>query len=392
VIPLFNVPCCVLWAQKLQAVSGQRPLPGEILAGELPRKNVSLPEAEAKLTVASVDFTLHHRGRRTFWAPWPATVKKGPSFYKKKFFQGATIVPRSFWFVQVKPSPLGFNPEAPPLVTDPRALKEAKKPYQDICFSGQVESQFLYATLLSTDLLPFGHLPFRLVVLPIEPHAGRYRLLDAAEARKQGFSHLARWLDKVKQEWARRRGAKAKGTTALEWLDYRKKLTSQSSQLNYYVTYITSGTIITASLVINNNISFLINGQEVHVSGFISDCVTYFYETNSVREAYYLVSLLNAPFIDRKIKPMQARGLWGPRHIHKKVLELPIPQFDGENPEHVRLAELGERCAAKVKDWLAQGGPGKIRSIARLRQKVRSHLQQELAEIDDLVKQIFEET
>lgn len=390
VAPLFNVPCCVLWAQKIKPVSDQRPLLGEVLAGELPRKNASLIESEAKLTVTPANFSLHRHGHRTFWAPWPATVKKGPSYYRDKFYQGATIVPRSFWFVQVKPSPLGFNPEAPPLVTDPRALKEAKKPYQDVCLSGQVERRFLYATLLSTDLLPFGHLPFRLVVLPIEPHAGRYLLLDAAEARKQGFSYLARWLEKVEQEWARRRGAKAKGTTALEWLDYRKKLTSQSSQLNYYVTYITSGTILTASLVINNNISFLNNGQEVHVSGFISDCVTYFYETNSVREAYYLVSLLNAPSIDRKIKPMQARGLWGPRHIHKKVLELPIPQFDGENPEHVRLAELGERCAAMVKDWLAHGGPGQIRSIGRLRQIARNLLHEELKEIDGLVKKVFE--
>jgi len=55
----------------------------------------------------------------------------------------------------------------------------------------------------------------------------------------------------------------------------------------------------------------------------------------------------------------------------------------------LRLAELGELCTAKVKDWLAHGGPGKIRSIARLRQMVRKLLQFELIEIDVLVKKVF---
>ena len=86
---------------------------------------------------------------------------------------------------------------------------------------------------------------------------------------------------------------------------------------------------------------------------------------------------------------MQSRGLWGPRDIHKKVLELPIPRFKSDIPSHQRLAEIGEHCTQKVKDWLAAGGPGQVKSIGRLRGMVRQFLKDELAEIDGLVQQIL---
>jgi hypothetical protein len=101
------------------------------------------------------------------------------------------------------------------------------------------------------------------------------------------------------------------------------------------------------------------------------------------------VAVLNAPIIDKLIKPMQSRGLWGPRDICKKVLELPIPQFDEKNKIHQRLAKLGEECSAKVEQWLVSGGAGNIKSIGKLRSMVRQMLKEELAEIDELVKKIL---
>lgn len=53
-------------------------------------------------------------------------------------------------------------------------------------FKDTVESRFLYATLLSTDLLPFGHLDYRLVVLPFELAGERFRLIDSKEASQLG--------------------------------------------------------------------------------------------------------------------------------------------------------------------------------------------------------------
>jgi hypothetical protein len=399
VSPLFNVPSCVVIADKRELPRPSLSTPvdneetrailGQILSGKLEQKNASLQEAEEALTIEDVEFSLHTRGKRSFWAIGESVSTQEPSYYKREFQRGADIHPRSFWFVQVKPSPLGFNPDLPPLETAARAIKEAKDAYRSVFFKGTVESRFLYATLLSTDLLPFRHLDYRLVVLPIEPAGDHYKLIDADEAHKRGFLNLARWLEKVEQEWTKRRSAKAEQITALGWLDYRKKLTVQNPQVRYRVIYNTSGTFLTAAIVENEPIEFEINRQRLIARRFIADTKTYFCEINNQREAFFVVAVLNAPIIDKLIKPMQSRGLWGPRDIHKKVLELPIPQFDAANPTHKRLAELGEACSAKVEQWLASGGAGKITSIGKLRSMVRQMLSQELAEIDELTKKIL---
>jgi hypothetical protein len=252
-----------------------------------------------------------------------------------------------------------------------------------------VESRFLYATLLSTDLLPFGHLGYRLVVLPIEPSGGGYCLLTAGEARRRGFLHLARWLERAQEEWDRRRRQKAERMDALEWLDYRRKLTSQSPQAKYRVLYNTSGTYLCACVLERQPLEFHTGDQTVEVRGFVADYVTHCLEVLDRAEAYYVAALLNCPLIDRLIKSMQAPGLWGPRHICKKVLELPLPQFDPSQEEHLRLAELGRICAARVAQWQEAGGAGEIRSIGRLRGKVREMLRAELREIDTLVEQLL---
>ena len=252
-----------------------------------------------------------------------------------------------------------------------------------------MESQFLYATLLSTDLLPFGHLDYRLIVLPIEPSREGYELVTAEEARRRGFFHLAQWLEEVQEEWEKRRGEKAERIDALGWLNYRRKLISQNPQAKYRVIYPVSATYLCACAVKEQPIEFDIAGQKVKAGGFLADYVTYYLETPDEEEAYYVAAILNAPVIDRVIKPMQARGLWGPRHICKKVLELPIPRFDPSREEHLKLAELGQVCTQKVAEWLQSGGPGKIRSIGKLRSMVREMLAEELGEIDGLVEPLL---
>ncbi|MBI4641436.1 MAG: hypothetical protein HY731_12125, partial [Candidatus Tectomicrobia bacterium] len=383
------VPACVVIAEKGETKEIEYPLMGQTLSGKLERKNASLTEAEKRLAVEDVEFSLHMRGKRSFWTTEKDMGAKGASFYKKHFAQGATIVPRSFWFVRVKPSPLGFNPHLPPLETDPRAIEEAKAAYQDVKLEGNVESQFLYATLLSTDLLPFGHLDYRLVVLPIELQGDHYKLIDANEARKSGFLHLARWLEKVGEEWVKRRGEKVTQMTIYERLTRVHGLTRQNPHMKYKVVYNKSGTFLTSAVIETEPMEFSISEQHLSVHGFIADHNSYYYEVINNLEASYLAAVLNAPIIDKLIKPMQSRGLWGPRDIHKKVLELPIPQFDTTALTHQTLAELGEVCSAKVEHWLASGSAGNIKSIGRLRGMVREMLKDELKEIDVLVKEIL---
>jgi hypothetical protein len=389
VSPLFSVPTCVLFGEKRAIPFGKQPpvapIAGVNLTGRVKRKNASLAEAALSVKTHPTEFSLFLNGKRSYWATEGTTNTEGASAYKKKFAQGATIVPRSFWFVRIAPSPLGFDPNTPPVETDPRAIEEAKAPYKDVRLAGNIERRFLYATLLSTDLVPFGHLPYRMMVQPIEPHGATYRLLDADEARKRGYYDLAKWLDVVQREWAVRRSEKS-SASALEWLNYRKKLTEQSPQAKYRVLYNKSGTNLTVSVISDTEIVFAEGGQQVKAVGFVADHNTYLLETDNINEAQFVGAILNAPIIDTLVKPMQARGLFGPRDIHKKVLELPIPLFDPANDAHVQLATIGERCHARVATWVAEGGEDTVRRIGAARGVVRQLLADDLSEIDGIVR------
>ena len=69
---------------------------------------------------------------------------------------------------------LGFNPKEPLVTTDPRALDEAKENYKGVHIEGIVESEFLHATLLSTDILPFGFTQYRMVAVPLKVSGSAY--------------------------------------------------------------------------------------------------------------------------------------------------------------------------------------------------------------------------
>lgn len=396
VTPLFNVPSCVLIADKREVEAEDRakhavPLRGQILRGKLERKNATLAESEDALSIENVELSLHTRGKRSYWATGDQTRAQAASYYKAKFAQGATIVPRSFWFVQVKPSPLGFNPDLPPLETAERARQQAKDAYKTVFFKDTVERRFLYATLLSTDLLPFGHLNYRLVVLPIEPEEEHYKLIDANDARKRGYLNLARWLEKAEKEWTRRRGVKAERIDVLGWLDYRHKLTKQNTQVKYRVVYPDVNRIMFATVIeLDEHIRFGIAGQTLTAKPFVVDYTMYFLETNNKSEAMFVAAVLNSQVIDRNLEPFRRKDQKTHPHVVKKIFDVaPIPKFDAANPTHKRLAELGKECSAKVDRWLASGGVGKIVSIGKLRGMVRAMLKEELQEIDALVKEIL---
>lgn len=199
---------------------------------------------------------------------------------------------------------------------------------------GNVESRFVYATLLSGDLLPFGHFGYRPVVLPIEPAGGSYDLLTAHDARKKGYVHLAQWLEEAQEEWDDRRGAKASKMDIYERLDRVHGLTAQNPQARYQVLYPASATYVCACVLERETVQFGVDGQEVRAAGVAIDHKSYHYEADGKPEASYLAAVLNSPTVDGLVKPMQSRGQYGARDIHKKVLELPIPRFDASEETH----------------------------------------------------------
>lgn len=397
VSPLFNVPACVLVAKKgdygKRAFNRDNPIAGKIYSGILESKNASLDEAARVLAVEEgVQFSLHTRGKRSFWSTGKSAAVQVASYYKTRFAQGATIVPRTFWFAKVKSSPLGFDPTLPPLQSVITSKAGPVKDYKDIRIDGNVESRFLYCTLLGDDLLPFGYRNLRIVLLPIEPEGVRHRLIGTDEARQHGFLHLAQWLAKAEAEWAKARGEKAERMSIYERLDRVHSLSRQNPQAKYRVVYPNFQRVSLASVVsTEKTLVHEINQQRLELTGFVVESALYHCETNNVEEAYYLCTCLNSSLIDLRLGPLRRRAQKTHPNVHKKIFDVaPIPQFDAANRTHHRLAALGAECSAKVEQWVEADRPTHIKSIGKLRSLVRDELTGELTEIDRLVKEILQ--
>lgn len=384
--PLFNVPTCVFIARK--GTSTVSPYKTELISGNLAGKNVSLADAEKSLEVTEGNLYLSAKGERSFLSSSEEGImEQQRSPYHSLFKQGATIVPRNFWFVDIKPHPkLGINPSAPYVETSAASEKAAKENYKGISLKGNIEKDFLYATLLSTDIVPFGYLDFRIVVLPLIQEDESYSVIKESEANEKGFINLSKWLHKAQEKWEEKRSAKADKIDVVDWINYRNKLTEQK-QTRYKVLYPTSATYLCGCVVEREAIKIEIERQEFELQNFIAESKEYYFETDGRSEAFYLCSILNSHIVDELIKPLQSRGLFGPRDIHKKVLELPIPEFNPSNEDHKALATLGEECTKKVSIILSQGVPQK--SIGNLRKMIKVELADEIKEIDEIVKGIL---
>lgn len=377
--PLFNIPACVLIAKKEQIIEDIYPVYGEIISGKLDIRNASLEDANEILSVDEVEFYLNKAGIYSFWSTEKIEVEEKESFYKNHFFKGANIFPRAFWFVEVKTSPLGIDPHLPLLETSKQIF--TRKPYKDVKIRGVVESDFLYFTLLSYGLLPFGYTNLDLVILPILQMEKSYKLLTTKDAKDLGYYNLAKWIDNVQKEWEKRRGKKAESYSAVEWLNYINKLTSQNPSENYLVLYNTSGTHICSCFIEKKDFERTYNGQKLKINGFCCDHKTYYFETQDKNEAYYLMSVLNSSIMDEKIRPL----LKAIRDIHKRPFAFPIPKFNPTDKKHLELTKLAKTCSQNVFKWVEKRDPDNIGGIGKTRAIVRKLLKKELNEIDRLV-------
>jgi hypothetical protein len=376
--PLFNVPSCVIMARK--GAKSDWPVGAVKVSGRLPVRNLSLEKAREYLSFEETSFA----------PPFASTGPASP--YLDKFIQGATIVPRCFWFVRPTAEAWVIDPQRPALETDPEIQKQAKKPWKGLSLSGEVEADFLFATLLGADMIPFGYVRQRLVVLPLEVKPdGKGQLITAEVAIKLGKTGLANWLRKAEAFWEQLGRRTERVRTIYKRLDFQQNLRRQRPVGTCKVLYNTSGTYLCSCVVDASNSNYWAN-RNIRPKGFAAESKTYWLETDNAEEAHYLCAILNTPFVDEVIKPFQTKGSFGARDIHRRPFEvLPIPFFDSADERHIRLANLSRACHQKVAQAIAEGKLPTTGPIGRLRQKVREFLSTELSEIDRLTQEILRE-
>ena len=373
VSPLFNVPAAVL------ILSGENikkaDIPTKTYRATFDKHELPLIEAEPLLTVGETI--------TNFVDPNIACI-----YYYELFAQGASLVPRNLCFVR----PAGL-PNFPILETDPELDKNAKAPWKGIKLEGTVHNPYIYATLLSKHLLPFGSQKLNMVALPFQQNdSGKLEHLQdvlafAAKAHHRSFTS---WFEKMSNIWDERKKRTTTETLA-EWFNYRNKLTAQSVTDRFRVIYGGSGTNI-ASCVLDldyDNLRVYRRG----VSGFVVDTTCYFLSTETQVEAHYLCAILNSPVVNDEIKAHQPEGLWGARHIQRTPFEAcAIPIFDAGNPDHLELARLSLAAHEKIEEMkgmeenrLLNGGPGRARGRAR------EILAYEINAIDDIARRLLED-
>ncbi|MGI8656186.1 MAG: N-6 DNA methylase [Pyrinomonadaceae bacterium] len=390
VAPLFRVPSCVLFAEKSkkQKAFPASGLKGKSFSGKIPAHNCNLETAAPKLTEENVKWFYIKQGKSSALSTRKTTTQNKANPYKNDFKQGATIVPRAFYFVDINQQmPPDFEDRIINIRTSAAIQADTKKPWTNIDFKGRIESRFLFRTALSKSILPFALFNPNLVVLPItvEEKANgdkAIRLHSAADLRKEGFLNAARWFAEVEEVWAERRTEKNQNISAADYLNWQNKLTEQNLNASYMVFYTKSAKDANATIYIRGSLDL----------EFAIDYSAYVYYTHTIDEAYYLTAILNSGATNSLIKDFQARGLFGARHVAKKILDIYYPKFSKSDETHSRLARLSETAHQKASEFLRANPPEHelaANRLGRLRSQIKKHIEAEMTEIDALVEKII---
>jgi type I restriction-modification system DNA methylase subunit len=210
--PLFNVPACVLFAERSDNFGkSEDPIPALEWSGTLKNRDSGWGAAKNHLEHQSKVARVIYLGDRSAISTQPGSLRPTrPSEYGAFFRQGATILPRSFYFVRLKDQGAKISPDGSYWTeTDPVQAEESKKPYNDIALSGQIEGRYFFHSALSRHLLPFVLLSPATIVLPVQLIENRPKLLTIDQLEDRGDRDFAKWMKQVNSIWLKKREKKA---------------------------------------------------------------------------------------------------------------------------------------------------------------------------------------
>ncbi|MBL1214687.1 MAG: N-6 DNA methylase [Ignavibacteriae bacterium] len=391
VTPLFRIPSSVLFATKAKEHSKRNLLASGIsgisFQGKLPEHNCKLKAANKTLTETKAKWFYVKQGSSSALSNKKYKTQEKPNPYKSSFKQGATIVPRSFYFVQLEQEmPDDFKDKIINIKTSENIKADAKEPWKSIDLKGKIESKFLFRTALSKSILPFALYKPDLVVLPITINKNgsdekEIKLHSADELMSDGYLNASRWFKNAENFWDIYRTEKNKTIELEKYLNWQNKLVDQNLNAPYLVLYNSSAINANSTIVVRDKLDL----------DFIVEHKTYVLFTADLIEAYYLMAIFNSSKPNEIMKDFQSRGLWGARDVHKKILDVYFPKFNESDELHLRLALLSETAHKKAAEFIEVNPPQHELSATRLgryRVEIKKHLHKELKEIDKLVKKI----
>jgi len=268
-------------------------------------------------------------------------LPRGKSYYYDKFYAGARLGPRILVFINIiKKTDKTFT-------FKPDLDIGSKKPWDFIPFKqAETELDYIFQATKSTEIVPFAILKYYNVFLPIEHKNYEYNQSQIKPSAKKHFMLLNQIYKKHQKK-----GASI--TDLWERLNYIGGLINPSQRGDLKVVYPGSGKFMKSALVRGN---------------YIIDDKLYYYTTQDENEAYYLMGILNSNVISKDVKYRSATGFQGKgAHIHKRVLEILIPEFNQNEDLHIKIVELGKKCEKDVE-----------KIIYKLKEKKLKHLKKRI--------------
>ncbi|MCP5494921.1 MAG: SAM-dependent DNA methyltransferase [Leptospiraceae bacterium] len=375
--PLFNVPAMVAFAEK-ESKKEKCKFPKSGISGIKFSGNGVIHKSEVTWYYSTL-------GERTALSDKKGDLTEGKNFYEPYFKQGANIVPRNFYFIDVAEvlpkKKAGRDGRVVIVKTAEHVLADAKPPWKEFILKDRLNTNFIFTTAMSKSILPFALINPVLVALPIViERVGKrkeIRLLDADKVLAIGDYYSSKYFQKAENLWDKYKTEKNENISISDYLNWQNKLTGQDINSKYLVLYNASAKDANAVVLERRKFDF----------PFIVESAAYWYATDDKDEAIYLCAFLNSNFANKQIKDFQARGLFGPRHVSKTILQVPLPQFNPTTKIYKTLSDLGESCIQKTTDFLSHWDTKEVSSLklGNLRLKIREHLYKELNEIDKVL-------
>lgn len=347
----FPMASCVIRFTKTDSTA--TPMPSTTLrwTGRLPRPDIPWSRAKSRITKGEGKI-VQRDGSVTATSP-----------YKKKFRQGATLVPRMTCFVIEQPiGPLGAGAGRTPVVS--RRGAQDKKPWKELAdLTGSVPTTYVRDVHLGETTLPFRLIEPLRAVLPISDS----KVLSDSEIA--AISGLDDWWDAANRTWDENRKS---DMTLVERYNFSRGLGSQLPTPPLRVVYSKAGSILTSALLEDPTA--------------VVDHKLYWAAVDTPAEGHYLTAILNSEAILDRVRPLQTVGLFGPRDFDKHIFDVPIPAYDSRNDLHLRLSVLGRRAS----EIAASVGTGTAKFQAA-RKKVRAALAEDgvWSEIENSVLELI---
>jgi hypothetical protein len=371
VAPLFKVPSCYLVAKKNSKIWGERlKVSASILEGKLPGRDVSLSIAKSHLTMKPILLETQFLGSASALceAGLASKAPVAPSPYLPLFREGATLVPLTFYLVDIAGNPTSLLDSDTYLCNTSDRISSIAKTFKTFQISGRFTGRFIWRTFLAENLAPFRVVGGSFILLPFELTGDGPKLVSHNAMMKLGYRNEAKHFERAFTTYE---DAKQK-LNIYQRLDFQRGLSGQK-RFKFYCVYNHSGTNLCAAKLKGSDYQWVIYAK------------LYWFGTDNEEEADYLVGILNSNKVNLTIKPFQSFGALGERDIHRLPLQLPIPKFDSLNERHALVATLSN----SISNIACNATLVSVKNVNELRKQLSVLVEPFMPELEKAVRNVI---